>query len=806
MKQGMLFEAVVVMLLILLSFTLYLMVATGPSSTGAWTVSGLVAAPNRSLDSLYSLTSSNMFVGDNGILYTIDNRNVHAIDKNGSVMWSVAIPDYYNVTMNGIEYNLSAVGDHDTWMGLDAKVSNGTLYMLVVPTSPTQFPAVLLAISSDGMLEWKLPFSNSGYGDLERTYVVGYPRKMTVINDSIYVDMDFGKAIIAANGTYLWKIDGYLYLSSSVGEDGNIYAITADLKPVGTYDRRKVFDRDVNLSDRYPIQEGLLDGTILGGSYNAVTSFYPNGTARWHRNIEDLGVNATITYPIYLDNDPIYCNGTIFVWFSYSIMALDKDGNLEWSHTFDGYNIERTWLGPNGSLYVKYGRDQKDILVKELYGSWFNNPLGRGDTHIAIIRPDGHIEEVPDAVAASYVPDFFGYQEFNGDTVYKIEYMSPFTSAGNISDLPYLYFDYHDYIVRYLQANGGKWDFPRKLNDLDTIRVTAYKINSSDPLWSYTIPLNKHMVRLDRDNVHSILMYPDVTDKDNNATPAEWYQSHGIPEGSEGIGSACSVNVVEGDDIQYISLWSYDYEIPTFYGDSRCVYSGGVFALSSNGSLLWSKEMDSRIEYMKEINGTLYYSTSSGKLSSIKSGAIAGLFTAAVYVFLRFFLAGAVTRVRGRINKNENRNRILQFIIDKPGSGLYDISQKLGINMGTARYHLLILGLNHKIVQYRSDAKYIRYFTNSASYSPEEQYIISLMRRDGIGKVLILLLKDPGMSNVDLSKALNVQESVTSRYMKELLERGVVAKAQTSDGRLSYSVKAEYNDTVGSVAKRLNGS
>ena len=629
---------------------------------------------------------------------------------------------------------------------------------------------------------------------------------MTVINDSIYVDMDGGKAIIATNGTFRWKIDGYMYLSSSVGEDGNIYAITADLKPVGKYDRRKVFERDANLSDRYPIQEGLPNGTILGGTYNAVTSFYPNGTTRWHRNIEDLGINVTITLPYYIENDPTYSNGTVYVWFSHSVVALDNDGNLEWYHTFDGYTIERPWLGSDDSLYVKYGREQNDTFVNELYGSWFNNPPGRGDTHIAIIRPDGHFEEVPDTVASNYVPDFFGSQEFNGDTVYKIEYVSPFASVGNASDFRYLYFDFHDYIVSYLQANGGKWDFPRELNDLNTVRVTAYKINSSDPMWSYTIPLNKHMVRLDREKAFNILMYPGVVDKDNNVTPAEWYQSHGIPEGSEGIGSACSVNVVEGDGVQYISFWSYNYEIPTFYGDSRCVYSGGVYALSSNGSLLWSREMDSRIESMKEINGTLYYSTSNGKLSSARVGAIAGLFTAAIYVFLRFFLAGAVTRVRGRIDKNENRNRILRFIIDRPGSGLYDISRKLGINMGTARYHLMILGLNHKIVEYRSDGKYIRYFTNSASYSPEEQLIISLMRREGIGKVLRLLLLDPGMSNVDLSKALDVQESVTSRYMKELLERGVVAKAQTSDGRLSYSVKAEYNDTVGSVAKRLNGS
>ena len=81
-----------------------------------------------------------MFVGENGVLYTIDGRNVHAIDRNGSVMWSVAIPDYYNMTIEGVAHNLSAVGEKNTWMGLDAKTSNGTLYMLVVPTSPTQFP------------------------------------------------------------------------------------------------------------------------------------------------------------------------------------------------------------------------------------------------------------------------------------------------------------------------------------------------------------------------------------------------------------------------------------------------------------------------------------------------------------------------------------------------------------------------------------------------------------------------------------------------------------------------------------------
>ena len=806
MKKGMLFEAVTVTLLILLSFTMYVMVTTAPASKDSWTVTGLVTTSNMSLNNFNSLIGNNMFTGENGVLYTIDGRNIHAVGQNGSVLWSVAIPDSYNMTVYGRTYNLSAVGDIDTWVGLDAKVSNDTLYIIVLPRSPLQIPGVLLAISSNGTLEWKLPFSSSSYGSNDGAYIYDSPRYLSVINDTIYIGTYSGRDVISMNGTFLWKIDDYLYMNSSVDEEGNIYAITADLKPIGRRDDKTGINIYFDNSTDYPIHEGLANGTVMGGSYNAVTAYYSNGTVKWHAGMRELGINDSLISPYYDENDPTYRNGTIYVWMSHSVLALDKSGNLKWSRTFDNDSIVKTWFGPNDTLYVRYGRGGNDSLVAALYGSSLYNPLGRGDVHIVSISPDGNMKSIPDSVASAYIPDFLGSQQFSGDTVYKIDYVSPFASDENVTRILSLYFDLHGYIEDYLKANGGNWDLPRGLYDLDTVRVTAYKIGSSVPMWSYTIPLNKHLVRLDKDNVQSILMYPGIVDNDNNATPAEWYRSHSIPEGSEGIGSACSIGIVEVNGVQYLSFWSYNYEVPTFYGDSRCVYSGGLYALDDNGTLLWSKDMDSRIVSLKSSNGTVYYSTSNGKLSSIGTGAIAGLFTVALYLFLRFFLAGAVTRVRGRVNKNENRNRILQFIIDRPGCGLYDISQKLGINMGTARYHLLILGLNHKIVQYRSDGKYIRYFTNSLSYSPEEQLIISLMRRDGIGKVLRLLLLDPGMSNVDLSKALDVQESVTSRYMKELLERGVVAKAQASDGRLSYSVKAEYNDTVGSVAKRLNGS
>lgn len=43
------------------------------------------------------------------------------------------------------------------------------------------------------------------------------------------------------------------------------------------------------------------------------------------------------------------------------------------------------------------------------------------------------------------------------------------------------------------------------------------------------------------------------------------------------------------------------------------------------------------------------------------------------------------------------------------------ISKDLYLNIGTVRYHLMILSLNHRVVAY-NDNKYVRYFINSNTY------------------------------------------------------------------------------------------
>ena len=111
------------------------------------------------------------------------------------------------------------------------------------------------------------------------------------------------------------------------------------------------------------------------------------------------------------------------------------------------------------------------------------------------------------------------------------------------------------------------------------------------------------------------------------------------------------------------------------------------------------------------------------------------------------------------------------------------------MNIGTVRYHLFILGTNHRIVAHHTDIKFVRYFTNSGSYSKEEQVAVSLVRRDVMRKILELLIEKPGQSNIQISQALNMPESSVSKYMKELSANDIVVREPIFSGAYAFSIK-----------------
>jgi DNA-binding transcriptional ArsR family regulator len=161
-----------------------------------------------------------------------------------------------------------------------------------------------------------------------------------------------------------------------------------------------------------------------------------------------------------------------------------------------------------------------------------------------------------------------------------------------------------------------------------------------------------------------------------------------------------------------------------------------------------------------------------------------------------FFNTPYVSRARSQVHQNENRNTILNFISGNPGSTSYDISKGLSMNLGTVRYHLMILDINHLVATYHDGARRIRYFTNNNSYSEDQMKIISLLKREPTSKLLGALSGNTAMSNANITVKSGLSYSNVNRYLKELVSGDVVIKEPAGSGKYLYRISPVLEDQV----------
>lgn len=757
MKKSMLFEAVTVLLLIFSVFLLLVMIS-GSDVDDTWTKSGIVAPPSS--QDLFEDRHTSMFSGENGVLYTIDGRNIHAIDPEGNILWTLDIPDVYTLSKDDWSYNVTVVGQNEKWYGRDAAIRDNNLYVLLEPENPYVVNAVLLAVDSSGRLMWNLAYTSSMRLPYDYKIGFGNPDRIYLHNNTLYtISQGFGGlSAISLNGSLLQWIEDVESMPS-FDEDGTYY-IKGVLRPK-------------NISYSW-------NGTQYNDN-RTIEAYYPDGALKWQRTFKDLNISQ---YNISIDlvyATPEYRNCTIFVWGEDGMVALDRDGSTKWEQRQEGLRFNGCAFDQNGTIYLSYS---------ETTDKW---PYIKS-TAIFAIDWNGNMIARHDRCDPGYY--FNGLKSLPDGVLYTCT-RSPLSGNDTYPPDPEDRYYYHDVaVLYYLKEHNGTWDLPIGLRDLDTIDVTAYDLHAGQKLWSYRIPLDRTTARITEDNVREIIPHPYFIETINRQSPDEWYKNNSIPAGSKGITSSVTCDLLSANDRVYVNMWSANYEMPAFYNRSKCVYSGGIYAFDKSGNLTWHKSTSSRVISMQEVNGTIFYSTGDGKLSASKTGFVTGVIAAALYLFIRFFLIGTLSRAKARIDKNENRNRILQCIMENPASSLHDISKILKINIGTVRYHLLILGINHRIVSCKADDKYVRYFINSRSYTEGQQYVISLMRRDPIRRMLTLLFEKPELSNVEISKELGIDDSSAIRTIKELFAKGIVTKLMHDGNKTTYSISEEYRDNV----------
>ena len=781
MRKSMVFEAAAVLLLILLIFVLYVMIASSvPSVKEQW---------NTTVGQ-----TPYIFAGDNGTLYVFSGNNISLITPDGNEKWSVGIPANWTIIDEFAQYSpSSSTGVVWSDLGRDTGFrpdytpavasSDGILYVYIRPNTlvnpncenltygleralgpdwedQPSF-ARLMAISPDGQVLWIKPISNETNANIDNNWMSIEDVYISSTNDKIYVYHPYELTVLDTDGTILFNIDN-VSDPAAVDKYGDIFVVQSE-KP-------NVYDPNDTLSD-YKVPSSVID------------AYYPNGTLWWQKDVGEplerqiLDTNLGPEYwtlPLYHDN-------ILYAPMQNGIAALNLNGTELWSENFN-MEVNLLWAMPfdaQNNLYLTLNLE----YAAEHY-SGFNYPL-------YMIKPDG--------------------SSFNYTMSQQIAGLS---SASNGIG----------YFISFSNYNAT----PLKLSDMETVNITANNLLTGKDIWSFIIPnTNIQKLTLTPSNI-GLLGSPNAGAYNSIQYNQEHPELQNLSKDAIGpwdiAGGNWFINVLASDNVVYVSYYDYNYEYPAslappmYFNNSSdaSLYTeaavlnrsdidilSGILALDNSGHLLWNRPTSSMVTAMVANNSTIYYSTENGNLSATQFNIAIGFALAAiVYLFLRFFCVGAVARAKASLNKNEKRNQIYDFIVKNPGLTIYELARGTKINMGTARYHVFILGMNHRITSYKTEGKYVRYFTNSNSYSRDEQLILSVMRRDIIGKVLMLLSENPCMSITQISKELNLQESAVSRCIKELSEKGIITREPIGKKCLLNDTQREH---INIAIKRING-
>lgn len=112
------------------------------------------------------------------------------------------------------------------------------------------------------------------------------------------------------------------------------------------------------------------------------------------------------------------------------------------------------------------------------------------------------------------------------------------------------------------------------------------------------------------------------------------------------------------------------------------------------------------------------------------------------------------------LNKNANKKRIINYVLNEPGSTPSEISRNLEISLGSIRYQIKTLKAEDKLILKR-EGKFTRAFQNSNAFTKNDEIIISHLKGNTRKQILLNILENPEITNQEISEKLNLDKSTT---------------------------------------------
>ena len=129
---------------------------------------------------------------------------------------------------------------------------------------------------------------------------------------------------------------------------------------------------------------------------------------------------------------------------------------------------------------------------------------------------------------------------------------------------------------------------------------------------------------------------------------------------------------------------------------------------------------------------------------------------------------------------NENRNAVYMCIQENPGIHMEALSRVLGMNIGTARYHMEVLCRVGKVFPEQNSGG-VSYFVNADPFSDLERKIAGYLHDHQKSRILRFVLQHPGCTRKDIAFRLIMSGPNVTCHMRSLIRDGIIRNER--DGR-----------------------
>ena len=125
------------------------------------------------------------------------------------------------------------------------------------------------------------------------------------------------------------------------------------------------------------------------------------------------------------------------------------------------------------------------------------------------------------------------------------------------------------------------------------------------------------------------------------------------------------------------------------------------------------------------------------------------------------------------------RDMILDFVKAHPGTHLRKVGRELKLGNGDLQYHLSVLEKQGRVSTARVGL--YKLFFPSGVFGEKETAILSALSTESQREILMLLIRNPALSQTQIAHLIGLTPATISWHMKRLSELGIVE--QTKNGR-----------------------